>query len=202
MADSATFIAQMLIHDASPLAWVIVAGYFAGAVACAWAARAAPVGRDRRFWAGTAVLLFLLGLNKQLDLQTYLTEAGRWMAHREGWYGARRLVQAAFIVVLGAAAIGTIAALSAWLRRSASSVKVAALGIVLLFGFVVLRAASFHHMDFFVTKGIGGIRSGWLLELAGIAVIAAGAFVYASRRTGTLDGAADYARETSDGAQG
>ena len=106
-------IAQMLIHDASPLAWMVVLAYLAGALACLWAARLTEPGRDLRFWAGTAVLLILLGLNKQLDLQTLLTEAGRWMARQEGWYGSRRIAQAAFIVALAAAAFLSLASLTA-----------------------------------------------------------------------------------------
>jgi hypothetical protein len=195
-------IQQVLIHDATPFAWVIVAAYFGGAIACSWAARLAAGARDRRFWVATALLLVFLGLNKQLDLQTLLTEAGRWMAHREGWYGARRFVQAAFVVLLAAGGLVCLVALSAWLRRSVALVKVAALGIVLLFAFIVLRAASFHHMDFWVTRTVGGIRSGWLLEFIGILVIAVSALVYGRQRLGTLDGLPDYARESNDGAQG
>lgn len=193
--------AQMLIHDASPFAWVVVLAYLAGAIACGWAARFTELGRDRRFWAGTAMLLILLGLNKQLDLQTPLTEAGRWMAQQEGWYGSRRLVQATFVVALAAAAFVSLAALSAWLRRSSASVKLAAFGIVLLFGFILLRAASFHHVDLWVTQNAGGLRRGWWLELAGILVIAGSALMY-GKRPGTLDRTADYAPEAEDGVQG
>ena len=194
-------IAQMLIHDASPYAWMVVVAYLAGAIACGWAARLTGLRRDRLFWAGTGVLLVLLGLNKQLDLQTQLTEAGRWMARHEGWYGSRRLVQAAFVLALGAAAFVSLAALSAGLRRSAASVRLAAVGIVLLFSFILLRAASFHHLDLWVTRNAGGMRRGWWLELAGILVIAGSAFMY-GKRAGTLDRPADYEAEAEDGAQG
>jgi hypothetical protein len=196
-----TLIAQMLIHDSSPFAWLVVVAYLAGAIACGWAARLTLLDRDRRFWAGTAMLLVLLGLNKQLDLQTLLTHVGRWMAEQEGWYGSRRLVQAAFLVALAAAAFLSLGALSAWLRRSAILVKLAAFGIVLLFGFILLRAASFHHMDLWVTQNDGGIRRGWWLELAGILIIAGSALIHGGRR-GTLDQPADYAPEAEDGAQG
>ena len=192
----------MLINDVSPLAWLIVAGYLAAALASARAGWTGPGARERQFWFATAILLLFLGLNKQLDLQTFLTEAGRRLAYREGWYEARRLIQAVFVILLACSAFVTVVAISAWLRRSAVPVKFAAMGVVLLFAFIVLRAASFHHMDVLVTGSLGGIRSGWLLELVGIMVILGSALAGGRRSRGTAEHAADYVREANDGAQG
>lgn len=170
-------ISALLINDRSTTAWVIVAAYFAGAAAAFWASGAARK-RERRFWIGTALLLTFLGFNKELDLQTFLTDTARKLAHYEGWYDQRRLVQGLFLLLLAAGLIVAIIALARWLRRSPLPVKSAALGIALLFAFVVMRAGSFHHMDRWVTVNIGGLRRSWWLELAGIAVIAASAFAY------------------------
>jgi hypothetical protein len=38
-----------------------------------------------------------LGINKQLDLQTALTEFGRVLADNQGWYDKRQVVQVWFI---------------------------------------------------------------------------------------------------------
>ncbi|MCH8617402.1 hypothetical protein LZ016_14990 [Sphingomonas sp. SM33] len=199
-------MAQMLIHDPTPLAWIIVAAYFVGAIVCFLAGRLAVQKRDRMFWLGTGLFLVLLGLNKQLDLQSLLTEAGRSIAQREGVYDARRLIQAVFILALATGSILGVATLSGWLRRSAASVKAATVGIVLLISFILIRAASFHHMDGWVTQRVAGIRSGWWLELAGIAVIGLSAMRYrgqhASNMAGTLERTADYSAGTNDGAQG
>jgi len=196
----------MLIHDPTPLAWIIVAAYFVGAIVCFLAGRLAVQKRDRMFWLGTGLFLVLLGLNKQLDLQSLLTEAGRSIAQREGVYDARRLIQAVFILALAAGTVIGIVMLSGWLRRSAASVKVAAFGLALLLAFILMRAASFHHMDGWVTQRVAGIRSGWWLELAGIAVIGLSAMRYrgqhASNMAGTLERTADYSAGTNDGAQG
>lgn len=173
-------ISTLLIHDRSVTAWVIVALYFAAAAAAFWASRSGR-RRDRRFWEGTAVLLALLGLNKELDLQTLLTDTARKLAHFEGWYEYRRLVQGAFLLLLAGAFVIAIIALTRWLRRSVLPVKAASLGIALLLTFIVMRAGSFHHIDQWVTVSMAGLRRGWWLEIAGTVVIGLSAFAYRAR---------------------
>jgi uncharacterized membrane protein len=161
----------LVAHDSSSLAWIVVAAYFCAALLTVLAARGAAGRREKLFWTGCAALLVLLGLNKQLDLQTAITEVGRSIARQEGWFEYRRLVQTVFVLVLGTGAAGALIILAIWLRSSGRAVRLAALGLVLLMAFILLRAASFHHMDAWVTRTIAGLRSGWWLELAGILVI-------------------------------
>ena len=168
-------------HDPTVLAWLITGAYFAAAILTLLAGRRGTVGRDCIFWFGCTALLMLLGLNKELDLQGFITSAGRSLAQQEGWFKERRLVQEAFILTLCTIAAVTLAFLAVWLRRSGSAVKIAALGIVLLLAFVLIRAASFHHMDRWVTHEIAGMRSGWWLELAGIIVIGLSAVAFRRR---------------------
>ena len=47
--------------------------------------------------------------------------------------------------------------------------------MLFILGFVVIRAASFHHVDAFLAARLGGIKWNWILELGGIAVVAAAA---------------------------
>src|SRR6476659_1098397 len=54
-----------------------------------------PRSNERRAWLAISVLFLFLGVNKQLDLQTALTEAGRYLAHYKGWYEQRQVVQLA-----------------------------------------------------------------------------------------------------------
>jgi uncharacterized membrane protein (UPF0136 family) len=168
-------------HDASAFAWVVVAAYFAGALAAFAAGSSARSRRERRFWFVMAGLLVLLGLNKQFDLQTFVTTFGRSLAQNGHWYEYRRAVQAAFVALVAFAAASGVAALVSWSRGTARAVKIAAAGSVLLFAFIVLRAASFHHIDEWVTMDVLGLRSGRWLELAGIAVIGCSAVAYRSR---------------------
>ena len=159
-----------LLHDQGPLAWFVVAGYLIGAL-LAFRAAAPAIGRERVFWLATAAIMILLGINKQLDLQSDLTDFARAAAHSEGWYSWRRDIQGVFLLVmaLGTIAVGTL--LWRWLRGVTVSAKVAAMGLVILLAFIFLRAASFHHIDYWVTIHVAGMRSGWWLELLGIVVI-------------------------------
>jgi len=173
-------------RDPTLLAWLITGSYFVAAILTLLAARRGTVGRDRIFWFACSALLILLGFNKELDLQGYITAAGRSLAHQEGWFQDRRVVQRGFILMLCVAAIVTLTFLAAWLRRSATTIKIAAFGIVLLFAFVMIRAASFHHMDVLVTRNIAGMRSGWWLELMGIIVIGLSAVTFRRRNRARL----------------
>jgi uncharacterized membrane protein YidH (DUF202 family) len=170
-----------MVHDRGSLAWIVVAGYAAGAL-LAFVAAARADGRERTFWIGTAIGLVLLGINKQLDLQTDLTTVARAAALSEGWYGDRRDAQGAFILLIALATPVCGLLLWMWLRKAAASVKAAAAGFVVLFAFIFIRAASFHHIDYWVTINVAGLRSGWWLELVGIGIICAAALRYRSSR--------------------
>ena len=165
------------IGDPSVVGWLTVVGYFAAAAACLRAARrdAARTGRRSAFWLGLFALAAFLGVNKQLDLQSLLTQTARDLLREAGLYDRRQTYQAAFI---GAVAVGCLGLLAAALRltRGDPARKLAAGGLVFLLGFVTVRAASFHHVDALLGSTVGGLRWNWVFELAGIALLAAGAF--------------------------
>ena len=172
------------IGDPTPLGWVTVIAYLAAAYAAfraSFQARAKVVGvfddpfgeRDRRavsrFWAAVGVCMVALGINKQLDLQTFFTETLRSMAMAQGWYENRRVYQVGFIIGLAlGGALGLFLVVFA-LRRVFRYIFLGAVGLALITGFVLIRAASFHHVDQLL--GSGRIRLNWVLELSGIAVV-------------------------------
>jgi hypothetical protein len=63
-------------------------------------------------------LFLALGINKQLDLQTALTELGRVLAYDQGWYEERQTVQVWFIVGVAITCITTAIILLIWARKS------------------------------------------------------------------------------------
>jgi hypothetical protein len=162
------------IGDPSPMGWITVAAYGAAAALAArnaFAARrsAAPVG----FWLTLTLVMLLLGINKQLDLQTWFGQTGRDIALSQGWYGRRRTVQAMFIVLLGAGAIAFVAAARRYWVARWHEYRWVFLGVVLLAVFIVIRAASFHHIDEFIHFDIGKTTLGRALEIIGVIVIGA-----------------------------
>ncbi len=168
------------IGDPTFFGWLIVLGYFAAAALClrAWKYErrimssrwTAP--REPRFWLLLAVVMFLLGINKQLDLQSLLTDVGRKLARSQGWYEERARVQKAFIAGLAGLGLAIMAAAAWWLRRCWHRYAVPIGGIAFLFCFILLRAASFHHVDALLFR-LPWVGSGMnrLLELTGISLI-------------------------------
>jgi hypothetical protein len=131
--------------------------------------------RERLFWTIAALLIFALGLNKPLDLQTNLTAWAREIARDGGWFDRRREVQAAFVALLALATTLAAAALGWWARNLRPPVWLSLTGLLALAAFVLLRAASFHHVDVALRTPLLGTRAWVTLELAGIALVAAGA---------------------------
>lgn len=161
------------IGDPTFMGWLTVVAYLAAMVLCARVVLSPKTPRpDRFFWWSFTAALLLLGINKQLDIQTYFTVLGRRLAKEQGWYSVRRTYQAAFVAGVAAAGVVLLAALT-W-RMSRRRV-VALIGMVFLVSFVVIRAASFTHVDGFLGRGLGPMRWNWILELGGIVVIGWGA---------------------------
>lgn len=171
------------IGDPTVYGWFTVLAYFAAAMLAfaAIGARAPQqdprrAGRDARFWRGMTVLLVLLGINKQIDLQSLFTQIGRDLAASQGWYADRRIYQHAFIAGLALCGASVIAAASFAFRRAGGWILLAMVGAVALMLFIIVRAASFHHIDMALHEGWGGFRINHALELGGIAVVAGAAW--------------------------
>src|SRR2546423_755384 len=157
------------------MGWVTVVAYFLATFLC-WQAALASRRSHRRsdtvFWVLFTCFLFLLGVNKQLDLQTWFTLFGKHLAEEEGWYGKRRAVQAAFI--LGMAVVGMTALIVLW-GLSRKKVRHYALGVfggVFLGCFIVVRAASFHYVDQMLGLTFNSVTVNCMLELGGIFCVA------------------------------
>lgn len=160
------------IGDPHLMGWVTVGVYLLAGLASVSVVRrnAFPPDsrcRERMFWILATLLLMLLAVNKQLDLQSFITAAGRCMAQAQGWYENRRVVQLVFILVLAGTGVLALLGLGRMLRGTLPRTGLALLGLVLVTVFVVIRAAGFHHMDVLIGTRIAGMRLNWLLELSG-----------------------------------
>lgn len=180
-------------HDAYLAGWLIFLGYFVAAAACFFAMRVSIIGarmaaeykgNDRRkacrrkayrasiaFWGMLGCLLLFLGVNKQIDLQTWLTEFGREVARKQGWYEHRRDVQHWFVAAV--AASGTLALTYALARTRQLMPRhvLAFIGVMVLGCFIALRTSSFHDVSAWLRRDLFGVQMNWMLEFAGIALI-------------------------------
>lgn len=158
------------------MGWVTVLVYLASAVSSARAALALQNDRrERRFWWIACAVLLFLALNKQLDLQSLLTMVGRCHASLAGWYEERRAVQRAFVLAVAGGGVVALVLLALLLRGILRRVWAALLGLGFVCGFVVIRAASFHHVDVLIGTSALGVKVNWLLELPGpLLVLAVG----------------------------
>lgn len=186
------------IGDPSFAGWLTVVAYFYTCWCCVQAFKAEKSGPPRPFWQLIAPLfrvlvkhwpqvpgpaqrsaiwlllaglLLALGINKQLDLQSLLTELGRKAAHAQGWYEDRREVQSLFILVVLLGAIASMWFLHIIMRGLDAAFRLAGLGASTLCAFVVIRAASFHGVDELIDLSFLGLRVNWILELGGISMI-------------------------------
>jgi hypothetical protein len=84
------------------------------------------------------------GINKQLDLQSALTETGRVLTHYQVWFEQRQLVQLAFIALVAIICLIAAIALLLWTRSAPTPTRLALIGTSMVLGFVLICAASFH----------------------------------------------------------
>jgi hypothetical protein len=166
------------IGDPTVAGWVTVALYFVAVVVCWKASRSLLLEqRERHVWQFIATLFIALGVNKQLDLQSAFTEIGRMAAAQGGWYDRRQIVQLAFIKGVGATCVAIALAMLFWARAASASCWLAILGTAIVLGFVLIRAASFHHVDIFINETALGLRWNWIIEMGGISIVTAAALI-------------------------
>jgi hypothetical protein len=178
---------ESFVGDASFNGWATFCVYLATAAFCFFNARRSAAlagGRQvararsrRRFWLVLAGLLLLLGLSRQLDLQTLAASAARAVLRDDGLYGERSGLQVGLVTAIGVfGAIGLLAALISF-RRVEASALVAMAGAALLMIFTLIRTISLHDIDRVLMQGVGlphaqinnVIEIGMLLLIAGAA---------------------------------
>ncbi len=108
------------------------------------------VAQEQRAWRAISALFLALGVNKQLDLQTALTAVGRMLARSEGWYNQRLVVQLAFIVLVAIICVVAALVLLIGVSNAPPPTWLALIGTTFVLGFVLIRAASFHHIARFL----------------------------------------------------
>lgn len=166
------------IGDSTIFGWLTVIVYLFAVARCFVKSKESKFfGGNYQFWLYLAAFLFLLGINKQLDVQTWFTETLRDRSHAYGWYQYRRTVQAVFIVTLCVATALTLLGMRIFLANSWRRYKLAWIGIILLCTFILMRMASFYHFDIFIGHQIIGLTVNVLLENGALGLIILGTYL-------------------------
>ena len=132
------------IGDPTIIGWLTVILYLTTSFLCWRVTRRLGGGggssdREINIWRSLFALFLALGINKQLDLQSALTEAGRVLAHIQGWYDRRRIVQIGFVVLVAILCLAGTIVLISWMRQAKGATWLALLGTILVLGFVIIR---------------------------------------------------------------
>lgn len=161
------------IGDPTFMGWFTVFSYFlcAAVTLSIYYLNRTHDKRVARFWLVAGVAMVLLGINKQLDLQTLMTEVGRQIFRARGWMEMRRTVQFWFIIGFGCLSLALFGWFTIRYRAWFSRFRLAFIGLTFLLAFVFIRAASFHHFDAFRDMSIAGVRMNWVMELTGIYLV-------------------------------
>lgn len=168
--------------------------YFVAACLClAAAVRSAnrPGARDGAaigLWAGAAVLLILLALSRQVELSVRVTDAGRALVRREGWYSNRRPAQTLLVcMIVGFAGLLALTGSLLQIRRHPSQLIFGWLALAGLVAFVGVRAVSLHDVDALLyRRSLAGIQINAIAELVVTLLVALAAILaaVAPRRAG------------------
>ena len=131
---------------------VRVAAYLVGGALASGMPYGLPRGRRSQrleafSWVSFAIILVVLGFARVVDLGPWITSVGRHEAEIEGWYDERREVQTpAAMAVAGATVVAALCLLALTLLR-APRLALPSTVLVLLLGFLGIRAISLHHVD-------------------------------------------------------
>jgi hypothetical protein len=175
------------IGDDSVMGWLTVVAYLVtAALALRVTLGAAAVRREQLFWGLITAAMLFLAVNKQLDLQSAFTAAGRCVAMAQGWYDDRRAVQLRFVEAMIGVSVLLLVAGSWLLWRILWTNLLALAGLAFVIGFVLVRAIGFHHVDRMIGSTIHDVRINWILEWTGLVLISINALALMARRQRNL----------------
>ncbi len=180
----------MHIGDPTIIAWITVLVYLTAAARCVFKAIVSKkFGGNYQFWLYLAVFLLFLGVNKQLDLQTWFEQTMKALAQTRGWYEYKLSLQKVFIALLGLGMLTVLLSFRLYLANSWRNYKITWIGIVLLCVFILVRAAAFNQLDFLVNQDILGFNIAEILEISALFLIVLGTFLYTKQPNFVTTGA-------------
>jgi len=160
----------MIGGDPTIAGWTICLGAISAGGLCASAAWTMRTARHRAaFWLISAGLLLLIGINKQLDLQTMMINIGRSIAVRQGWWDQRAWAQrtALAAAIVAAMLVGMWMIRTAW--RHGMGERLCVVSIAILTCYVLLRMTAIVRQDDILPELLHADRLAMACELTGLA---------------------------------
>ena len=182
------------VGDSTFIGWLITVAYLITSVFCGIYAQRVDINSSvkqiryhRVFWWSLAVVMLMMGINKQLDLQCLFIAIIKKIALTQGWYSQRSIFQIWFVTGFTISGLILLIWLGWKLKRLWRQYGLALLGILLLIVFVSVRVAPVHYLTRLPgwRLVIGLINS--MLELTGIGLIGVAALLGIIRSTKQSD---------------
>lgn len=136
------------IGDPTPAGWLTTIVYLLSA-ACGFTVfirRRKDNRRLGRFWLVVSTAVLLLGVNKQLDLQTLIIDTGKLLTRAMGLSSEKRFIQLGFTFIVGGLTLMGLLGFLLSVRRLGNPIILACLGLTLILTYAVLRMTVFTHI--------------------------------------------------------
>ena len=171
---------MILTFDGDPtiLGWATFGLYMVAAALTLRAAKTVQLALEmrpgRRGWTALSILLFLLGLNKQLDVQTLLIANGRHWANLAGLNFHYRDLQLVFFVGLTLLLLAVVTLNARMLAALCVKRPIVGAGFGFVFAYAFIRAGSMLHVDQMLLDSPADLPGLWALEVFGLGFVIVG----------------------------
>jgi len=135
------------------------------------------LGRERILWRIGAFLCFFQTINTHLDLHAFVVTYGRCLAHAQGWYAARHSVQYGLLVTAIVVMVSLILIAMIYFRRNLAQNFLLIIGVSIFLGLTVAKGINYHDLEAYYAGNYGPFRGADLIELSGIFIAAAAAWL-------------------------
>ncbi|CDN14280.1 hypothetical protein RintRC_2830 [Richelia intracellularis] len=132
-----------------------------------------------KLWWSLAILLLLRGLNKQLDLQSWLMITGKEFPRTQDWYNQRQIIHIWMITAIITAVFALVVSAACAIRNRNIWEKywLALCGVLCLAVYVIIRAPFFHHILYMLHSQYEIFHINCILQSAGIVYIGVSAII-------------------------